>query len=239
MSSQTHNIRKRKGGAELYSGKKRAVMRLPKGFRSMGPINRQALRTGGWANPTQGPEVKFKDTNAATTLAIGAATFTTPAAALLLNGLVPDSTATGRIGRKVAWKSLYMRWTAAIASTTTLGGCVRTIIVYDKQANAAAPAVTDILLVDDFHSPNNLSNRDRFVTLVDHVSTPISAINEFVSSNQVYKKINLETMFNAGTAGTIGDITSGSIYVMFAQSGNMGVAAATVTWRARLRYTDN
>jgi len=233
-SSQTHNIRKRKGGAALISGKKRLVLRQPL---SLGATAGQAMRTGGWAYGS-GPEVKFKDSNAATTLAIGAATFTTPAAALLLNGLVPDSTATGRIGRKVNFKSLYMRWTGAIAAATTLGGCIRTIVFYDKQANAAAPAVTDLLLADDFHSPNNLSNRDRFVVLVDHVSTPISAINEFVTCNQIYKKINLETMFNAGTAGTIADITSGSIYVMFAQSGNMGVAAATVTWRARLRYTD-
>lgn len=202
--------------------------------------SRQAMRVGAWAGRfTQGPEMKFKDTNAATSLAVSAATFSTPAAALLLNGLVPDSTATGRIGRKILLKSIYLRWTSAMQASSTLGACVRTIIFYDKQANTAAPAVTDVLLADDFHSPNNLSNRDRFVTLLDDVSTPISSINEFVASNQAFKKLNMETMFNAGTAGTIADITSGSIYIMFAQSGAVGTAAPIVTWRARIRYTDN
>ena len=55
----------------------------------------------------------------------------------------------------------------------------------------------------------------------------------------IYKKINLETMFNGGTAGTIGDITSGSVYLFVAQTANIGTANASFNWRSRIRFQDN
>lgn len=201
---------------------------------------RQSIRTGGWHNPSSGSERKFTDVaGTATALGLAAATFTTPGPTFLLNGLVPDSTATGRIGRQVVLKSVYLRYRYTMAATSTNGSPMRLIIVYDKQANAQAPAVTDVLLSDSFTSPNNLSNRDRFVILADHVAEPISAQNNFCVAGEIYKKINLEVNFNPGTAGTIGDITSGSVYLLMAQAGGIGTAAPTVDWRCRIRYTDN
>ena len=127
-----------------------------------------------------------------------------------------------------------------MAATSTLGSPVRIIVFYDKQANAQAPAVTDVLLADAFPSPNNLSNRDRFVVLADIVTEPIGvATGVYVANFEIYKKLNLETMFNAGTAGTIGDITSGSVYIMAAQAGAIATAAPTFTFRSRIRYTDS
>ena len=54
----------------------------------------------------------------------------------------------------------------------------------------------------------------------------------------IYKKLNLETMFNSGSAGTIGDITSGSVYLFVAQTGGILVANPIFNWRARVRFTD-
>ena len=165
--------------------------------------------------------------------------WTTPGATFLLNGLVPGSLANQRIGRKISIKSLYVRATVQLASTSVRGGNIRMIIFYDKQANATAPAVTELLVDDSFWSPNNLSTRDRFVVLCDHVFDHIGTQDKFSDSAVIYKKLNLETMFNAGTAGTIADITSGSIYIMFAQSGTIGTANPTASWYSRIRYTDN
>jgi len=214
----------------------------PRSGGSLGPRSstaRQSLRTGGWANPTQGGERKFTDVSGTLAPAFGSSAFTTPGPTFLLNGLVPDSTATGRIGRKVVMKSLYFRYSAQLAPTSTQGSPIRIIIVYDKQANTQAPGVTDILLADSFTSPNNLSNRDRFVILADEVTEPVSTGGTYAVAGVIYKKLNLETMFNAGTAGTIGDITSGSVYVLAAQTSNVLVAAPTVIFRSRIRYTDN
>jgi len=127
-----------------------------------------------------------------------------------------------------------------MAATSTAGGAVRIIIFYDKQANATAPGVTDVLLADAFQSPNNLSNRDRFVVLADEVTESIGAsTGVFATCGTIFKRLNNEVMFNAGAAGTVGDITSGSVYIMFAQNGTIGTAAPQITFRSRIRYTDN
>lgn len=195
----------------------------------------QAMRTGGWANPTRGGELKFVDTNPTTTPAIGVVTWT---AGTLLNGLANGSDASTRVGRKITMKSLLMKYFWKCDPASTGGSPLRILIVYDKQANAAAPAITDILLLDNFNSPNNLSNRDRFVTLVDHYTEPIGIAGNFGVGGSVYKKLNMETMFNAGSAGTIGDITSGSVYLFVAQNGGILTVAGDFDSRVRIRYTD-
>lgn len=209
-----------------------AVLRV--GRRRMSAVKRQSIRTGGWANPARMGERKFKDVNNSPSLAL-AATFTTP---VLLNGIVPGSDAGNRIGRKVIWKTIYLRMVASLAPTSVGGAPVRVIIFYDKQANATAAAVTDLLVTDNFVSPNNLNNRDRFVVITDQVMDPISTGDQFSVSMECFKKINLETVFNSGSAGTVGDITSGAIYIMFAQSGAVTTAAPGVTYYARLRFDD-
>ena len=209
---------------------------LPGSYRArmLGPINQQALRTGGWANPSAGGELKFVDNSATTSTNLA----TTWSAAILLNGLANGSDASTRIGRKVTMKSLLVRYVASLQAGSTQGSPVRILIIYDKQANAAAPGITEILLADDFRSPNNLSNRDRFVTLADTITDPIAVNGTFSVAGVIYKKFSLETMFNQGTAGTIGDITSGSVYMFVSQTGTAGVAAPQVLWRSRIRYTD-
>ena len=116
---------------------------------------------------------------------------------------------------------------------------MRIIVVYDKQANATAPAITDVLVADSFIGQNNLNNRDRFVILCDQISAPIGAQSDSSVGGVIYKKINLETMFNAGSAGTIGDITSGSVYLFVAQTAGIGIANPSFNWRARIRFQDN
>lgn len=209
-------------------------------FSNLGPIAAQSVRVGGYA-ASSGPEKKFVDVSvSAQALGLGTNSFTTPGPTFLLNGLVPDSTASGRIGRKVVLKSLYVRYSVNMAATSTLGAPIRIIVFYDKQANGSAPAVTDVLLADSFFSANNLSNRDRFVVLADEVTEPIGvATGVYTASGVIYKKLNLETMFNTGTAGTIADITTGSVYIMAAQAGAIGTAAPLWSFRSRIRYTDN
>jgi len=189
-------------------------------------------------------ELKFKDNTTTITPSAGVSAFVAFTAAAgagasqLLNGLVPDSTATGRIGRRVLMKSLYIRVVTALQATSAGGAPIRMLVVYDKQANAAAPAVTDVLATNEFVSINNISNRDRFVTLVDQVIPTIGTGTEFAKSHVVYKKINLPVQFNAGTAGTIADVTSGSVYITFAQSGSITTAGPLITYYARVRYSD-
>lgn len=210
--------------------------------KSKNPISQQAMRTGGWADPSLGTEVKFIDVNGTTQTAPSASS--SWSAGMLLNGCVPGSGATDRVGRKIIIKSLLFRYSIQVAAQTGGGGRFRILVVYDKQTNATAPAITDILLADDWLSPNNLSNRDRFVTLCDEYTDPstgtATTVGDFNDPCGMlkFKRLNLETMFNSGNAGTVADITTGSIYVFFSQPGTMTYTSATLNFRSRVRFLD-
>lgn len=200
----------------------------------MSALKVQALRTGGWANP-QIAETKFIDNTASTTLATAAATFSS---AILLNGCVQGTEAVNRLGRKIVMTSLYLKGTATLQAASTQGGYVRIMVVYDRQANGTAPAITDVLLADSSISPNNLSNRERFVKVIDHETQNVSTQGDFAVPFEIYRKLNLETNFNTGNAGTVGDITTGSLYMFLAQSASIATAGPVVNWRARVKFAD-
>lgn len=203
--------------------------------RSIGFV-RQANAVGGFAGRASKSELKFIDVTANNDPPIGATTFS---AGTLLNGCIPGSNATNRIGRKIHMKSLVLRWGVNLRSTSVAGGNVRVLVVYDKQSNAAAPAITDILLTDDFYANNNLSNRDRFLTLIDIISPCVSTGGDVTCSGVEYRKLNLESMFNTGTAGTVADITTGSVYIFVAQTGTITTTAPDFFASARIKFLDN
>lgn len=218
---------------------KAASLQAARGFpiTAGGMVGGASRRTGGWSSPQAGSELKFLDYSGTMAPGFGTSTFTTPG--LLLNGCAPGSSAETRIGRKITMKSIYVRYSYSRSGATMTGGSPgRILIVYDKQSNASPPGITDILLADDYHSMNNLSNRDRFITLFDTVTAPISDTNNVCVGDTLYKGMNLDVMFNGGNAGTIGDITSGAIYAFAATTNRIGVANPQVVFRCRIRYTD-
>lgn len=195
-----------------------------------------------WApRPSRVPtgELKFVDQSQTSTLGLASGAWTTPGATFLLNGLATGVTASDRIGRKVIMKSLLLRAELRLATTSTAGGYGRYLVVYDRQANANPPGVTDILLADAMQSQMNLSNKDRFMILAEGYFSPVSVNGDYTSQGvEVYKKLNAPVQFNATSGGTIADIVTGSVYVLFAQNSTIGTAAPTVVWRSRIRYED-
>lgn len=154
----------------------------------------------------------------------------------LLNGLAPGSSPITRIGRKTQMKSIQIR-----SSNQSVGGTAaqmtRILCVYDKQTNAAAPTITDILLLNQPESPMNLSNSDRFVILFDQMTEQDQIPGASVHFNQpTYRKIGLETMYNTGVAGTVADIASGSVYIFVAGNGTIGTNTCNII--SRIRFTD-
>lgn len=117
---------------------------------SRNSITAQSVRVGGYAYPSRQGELKFLDVN--TGITVGGAAASTFGSGVLLNGLANGNDASSRIGRKVTIKSLYLRWSQLFIAGAGGAGSIRVLIVYDKQANAAAPAITDILLANDFHA---------------------------------------------------------------------------------------
>ena len=116
---------------------------------------RAPLRTGGFygVGSYRGrTELKAVDTNPTLTAIANNGSLQ------LINGIATGTDYTDRTGRKIILKSLlgrifiYPSITLSSENGTTTG-C---LIVYDCQANGAAPAVTDILSVATYDAPMNL-----------------------------------------------------------------------------------
>ena len=208
-------------------------------------------------------ELKFVDvdlgsTSTSTTLATSGGS-----TKLLLNGLKLGTAAYNRLGNKVVMKSIY--WSVAFGmhgndldpgtDIDNNNVPVRFMIVYDKQANGATFALSDLLSnvagVDnniarniDVNSPNNLNNKDRFLVLCD---------KRFVlqtggpSSRMIkkFKRCNLNVAYKSGaTVGDITDIVTGSLYVIAYRDNDIaGVTDAlpvvSMTGDIRIRYSDD
>lgn len=164
-----------------------------------------------------------------------------------------------RIGRKVTLKSLFIRGRIGLENiaqlqqgTATSGQQARLMIVVDNQPNGAAPAITDILNTAEPSSHLNLNNRDRFRILVDRefsfdpffystvATQSFCMMNRTIYNIKLYKRLNQEMIFNAVNGGTIADIASGALYMVWIGS----VAAGTNTdanaiVSTRVRYADS
>jgi len=184
------------------------------------------------ADTGTGPELKAVDLNTSFAPPL-TSSFATPQ---LLNGTAQGAGATNRLGRKMMMKSFQMRYTCSVADGDDASQH-RIVVVYDKQANGAAPIATDVFSANDFRSPLNLNNSDRFVVICDEVTESVqsSVIN---ISGQRYVKLNMETIFQ-GSSNGIADIASGSVYMFIANNATptIGVVTAAFVY-TRIRFTD-
>lgn len=160
---------------------------------------------------------------------------------LLLNGCVTGNDLNNRDGRKIRIESVMMRISCTMPLNTNSNGFgTRTILFFDKQPNAAAPAITDLLVADTPTSNLNLNNRDRFIVLMDKVRSTIgsSGYNDFWKKYKNLYFKNLDTIYNGVNGGTVADITSGSLYLLTFMQGITTTNVLTCAGDIRVRFTD-
>lgn len=227
----------RKRSASSISGGSKAVV-----FKS--PM-RQTVLMGGSAFKSRYQQsrlsiAELKDNTVRSLTVVPAFGTTTASTGVLLNGLSQGTTATTRIGRRITMKSMYIQYQINLLPTTTGSSPLRFLVVYDAQANGAAPAILDIVLTDELASPMNLGNSRRFKVLCDEVVPCIGTAGPQSYMFKRYIKLgNLNTEFNSGNAGTIADITSGSIYVYTWGSSGWAVATPGAVLYSRIRFQDS
>lgn len=178
----------------------------------------------------------------------------------LLHAPTLGSDYTNRVGRKTNCKSLYIRGKLEITKSgtmalATVGSTLNRLIIFiDSQPNGATPGVTDLLVSASPSSQLNANNRDRFHILKDKVYGLDPCVIDNTSANgenswgrtiypiKIYKKINLETIFNATDDATISSINSGALYMFWI--GNAGFQASEANWvitanlSTRVRFDD-
>jgi len=163
-----------------------------------------------------------------------------------------------RIGRRIRVKSIYVRGVcgqeASLTSVATAinssGQLLRMIIFADMQPNGAVPLLTDVLFEATSLSQLNPNNRDRFKIYCDkqwavgRISLDVTGGWGFADNCQwpvkKFKNLDLTTTYNGGNAGTIGDIATGALYMLWVGSEPAGTDTDCIFFgTARIRYYDN
>jgi len=160
-------------------------------------------------------------------------------------GIAQGNTPTTRSGRRVMVTSMKCMWQGSYAPTTTGTASLRALLVYDKQANAASPAATDILLSDNIYSPMNLNNSRRFKIIRDW-EVPCTGtagpqswfIKDYIDFTK-NGKAGLGIEMNNGNGGNVTDIISGSFTLLTYQSGSLLIASPVNNFHIRTRFTDS
>lgn len=170
-------------------------------------------------------------------------TVDTTGASILLNGLVPGTGASQRVGMKVTIKSVEIRGFTGCVAGTGVDQVHRWELFIDRQANGAALAsIGQQLLANNTYAPRSLIARKRFKILRDKVYN-INATGEAGSFRtfKAYLKFTrgLVVEYNAGNAGTVADIVSNALYFYAVGSIAAGATAGNIYGYARIRYVDN
>lgn len=158
----------------------------------------------------------------------------------LLNGVAPGVDINHRIGREITMKSILVKGQHYVTAATGTDQVQRIMIVYDKQANATAPTTATVLGAGfGLYSPKSLENRKRFIVLYDrHFTMNASGEPGAQRFFKFYKRVNLPMTFNAGIAGTVADIVTGSLYIVGVGENAAGPTAGAITVNCRIRFID-
>lgn len=192
-----------------------------------------------------GPEAKFLDTTEAQTAVAIAGTIGQQS----LNVIPQDDTQSGRIGRKVTVKSLFIKGQIILPATTVAANTtdlMRIIVYIDKQTNGASAAVATLLETAAINSFRNMANVSRFQILFDKTftlrcdaggaPTATPSFNTVVRHFQInVTKLNVVIEYDAtATTGAIATQRTNNIGQMALTLSNL----ATLGYTARIRYDD-
>ncbi len=173
-------------------------------------------------------EIHFTDAVAS------AQTMSSTPSLVLLNGISVGDTSNTRTGQSIKLDRLDLRFGISPNSTSILNFC-RVLVVADKQTNAAAMTAADLLVSSTPFSPYSFGSQNRFICLFDETY----AIN--YPNLNLTKSVTLPTQFhvtyNSGNAGTVADIVTNSIYLMYLS--DVATNQPTISYYSRLWFIDN
>jgi hypothetical protein len=191
-------------------------------------LGSQALRDVSWLRQFVNTEIHNIDTTASPN-------FANTSTLVLLNGCTIGDTASTRTGQSIRMNALDLNC-YIIGNATAVLQSVRVMVVLDKQANAAAYSPTGLLNNDNTISMYAIGGQNRYVVYKDEMYA-LSTAGPLNCQFSWRVQLNQHTEYNTGTAGTIADINSNSLYLQFVcdQIANFPILA----YYARLYFVDN
>lgn len=163
---------------------------------------------------------------------------------VLLNGIEEGTGLNQRVGRKISLASSSVKYTL-VSPADFSSSSVRLTVVFDKQANGTSPAVGDVFMdsTGPANSNFNLNNRQRFVTLYDKriAVNPIDSAHTSTHTGTIPIRLKGMTTTYKNTGPQIGDIATGSLFLIVSGTAANGGAANTKPvfyYNSRTRYLD-
>jgi len=157
----------------------------------------------------------------------------------LLNGIARGDEINQRNGREVIMRSIQFQYTTRATTATGLAQQHRIMLVYDRQTNATPLTAAQVLTSASTLAPRNLENRKRFKILYDRTfAINPSTESDSEISRRFYRRLRHPITFNGNNAGTVGDITTGSLYLVVVGTIPVGSTAGSITFCSRVRYQD-
>lgn len=179
----------------------------------------------------------------------------------LLNAVIAGNAIQNRLARRIRMHSLRImgQIIQTQAGAAPVDDLIHVFVVYDKQPNAAAFVVADLLQVCDAggttgttnFSFQNMSNAKRFKILRHWkrkvevtgaaINQPAQETTDYTTSTTLDLYVPLrdcDTQYNAGAAGTITDIQSGALYLLVLGGQSAANSQYSLQYNARLRFVD-
>lgn len=157
----------------------------------------------------------------------------------LLNGAVPGTAFAERVGRLVQNLSLEINVYSFATPATGTDQTHRFMIVQDLQPNGAALTIANVLTAATVQDFPNLYYQHRFKILLDRKIYLNAAAETGTGKLWSWRcKLPFVTQYNNGTAGTVADIATNSIYCLAIGDVAAGNAAGVEHVHARVRFVD-
>lgn len=191
------------------------------------------------------PETKFFDQNTNTN------TITQTGVVQCINFPVEGADYNNRVGRKIEMTSYQFKGMiaqsaanfAAAGSGNTAGVIAyRISLVYDKQPTPATAVTYNAIYnasgtVLAPYEPRLVDNIERFEVLKEWYGT-IDTANKLSQEIDGYVKMNHEVRFNSTNGGTVADITTGALYLVYATDVANGANNPMILGVNRVRFRD-
>lgn len=157
--------------------------------------------------------------------------------------LIPAGTSdVTRVGHKVTLKNVNLHFTltrddAGTSAPNNL--MMRLILLIDKQANGALPAVTDVLKTADINSFRNLDQAERFVILKDKLYNVANTSSNGAHTNDCGRTVRMSKLLNtpvhfSSTTGAITEIKSDNLCLLIISEDTLN----NITGTARTKFID-
>lgn len=150
----------------------------------------------------------------------------------IINNISQGTNNQQRVGLSVATKSVAYRYEVDMQGTGPVNG--RTILLWDRQPNAAPATIADVLNGSSYLSYMNLAAKDRFTVLRNDLWSlnPNGNTTVFFEG---YVRVNMQTTY----AGTSSTPVSGALLLLCISDFGPVSNIPTVVGCWRIRYYDN